>query len=80
MLSSIDSLVDIVRTALLLLLPILIPCCVFVNFDVTVPSMKLFYIIQRYVKIYCQENVNCLTQKREIKVIQNTKFSQIREI
>ncbi len=43
MLLSIDSLVDIVRTALLSLLPRLSPPCVFVNFDFIVSSMKSFY-------------------------------------
>ncbi len=62
MLSSIDSLVDILRTALLLLSPRLSPPCVFV-FDVIVSSMKSFYLIQRHVKIYCQENVNCVSLK-----------------
>ncbi len=80
MLSSIDSLVDIVRTALLLLFPRLSPPCVFVSFDLIVPSMKLFYIIQRHIKIYCQENVNCVSLKNaKLKSIKNTKFSQNRK-
>ena len=55
-------------------------CCVSLNFDVIVPLIKSFYLLQRRIKRNCLWNVNCCTQKREIKVIQNMKFSQNREI
>ena len=55
-------------------------CCVSFNFDVIVPLIKSFYLLQRRIKRNCLWNVNCCTQKREIKVIQNMKFSQNREI
>ena len=55
-------------------------CCVSLNFDVIVSLIKSFYLLQRRIKRNCLWNVNCCTQKREIKVIQNTKFSQNREI
>ena len=54
--------------------------CVFLNFDVIVPLIKSFNLIQRHVKQHCPWNINCCTQKREFKVIQNIKFSQNREI
>ncbi len=37
--------------------------CVFVHFDVIVPSMKSFYLIQGLVKQYCQGSVNCILLK-----------------
>ena len=53
---------------------------VFPNFDVIFPLIKSFYLIQRHVKWHCLWNVNCCTQERKFKVIQNVKFSQNREL
>ena len=54
---------------------------VFVNFDVDWTLKKSFHLIQGHVKSeHCQGNKFCLTQKREIKMMHNTNFSQNREI
>ena len=45
-----EPLVDIVRTALLLLLTFSTDFCVFLNFDVIVPLIKSFYLNQGQVK------------------------------
>ena len=46
-----ELLVDIVRSALLLLLTLSPRCCVFLHdFDFIVPLIKSFYLIQRHVK------------------------------
>ena len=73
---------DIVRTALLLLSAYSPTVrCVFVKFDVIVPLEKSFNLIQGHVKSeHYQGNEFCLSQKREIKVMHNTNFSQNREI
>jgi len=54
--------------------------CIFVNFDVIVPLIKSFCLVQGHVKKNCKGKKLCLAQEREIKVIQNTQFSQNREI
>ena len=53
--------------------PTFSPLLRFLNFDIIAP-------LQGHVKWHCQWNVNCGAPKREIEVIQNIKFSQIREI
>ena len=60
---------DIVRTALLLL-------------SAYSPALKKsFHLIRGHVKSeHCQRNKFYLTQKREIKVVHDTNFSQNREI
>ena len=52
-------------------------CCVSLNFDLIVPLIKAFYLLQRRIKRNCLWNVNCCTQKREIKVIQIWNFRKI---
>ena len=48
--------------------------------DVVVPLIKSFYLLQRRIKWNCLWNVNCCTQKREIKVIQNINFAKSRNL
>ena len=51
----------------------------FVIFNVTVPSIKSFSSIKGHYKHYKQRFQGKVTQKREIKVIQHTTFSQNRK-
>ena len=55
------------------------PFCFFVvNFDAIAPFNQLGLLLQEHVR---ETDINCLLlKKREVKIIQNTKFSQNRRI